>query len=257
MAVADKLKWLIPAQSDTSEADFRNGKHRSLSDTEAAGGIIPVMGTAVDTIYGVLDGVDKMKNLGQGARKKMREVVSGYGLPGGHPEYSSGFAAADLLNPLVTGNNLIALMYRLGRKGLTPSIGWAKTGHTTPDGPLQHAGGNAVDLEFIKGQSVDSWAGKMAALALARDPGTSSLGLDPWMRSQPGTMAQIKAAMGSRPIWNETSTHIHASAYPDAMAKHTKAIVKAVMASNQKPVVIHVRNPAGANVPNSINAVAQ
>jgi hypothetical protein len=247
MAVAERLKWLLPKESDTSEARFRNGIGDVWNPkTQKYETHMQALGDWTKETLGFA---------GKGAMKLMRETVAHYGIPG-TSAWSSGAAAADLKNSDITSNNLIALLYGLGRRGFKPSIGWAKTGHHD-DGALLHAGGNAADIEFINGQSVDSWAGKQAAIALARNRGTRTLGLDPWMRSQKGTMAQIRAAMAAHGgiIYNEDTTHIHASSYPDAMAKHTKAVVKAVMASNQKPVVIHVRDATGANVFNAANAL--
>jgi hypothetical protein len=184
----------------------------------------------------------------------MRRTVAGYG-----QSYAAGAdPAGDLANPKVAQNNLVAMLYGLGKSGFRPSIGWVKSGHHD-DGPLQHAGGLAADINFINGQSVDSWMGKQAALALASSPLVRSLGLDPWIRSQKGTMAKIIAAWVASGharglLFNDSEGHIHASAYPDAVKKQADRMIRAI--ATHKPTQVSITNSTASRVSIAGNGVA-
>jgi hypothetical protein len=250
--IADKFKWLLPkgwGDNRTPAEKASDAKHQAniaARTAGAMGAVNNVAGAGKALVEGAKwyfgpasEAVKKaLEGSGPGlAFQVMRKAVATLGWAGG-----SGAAGSDLANPAIAHNSLIALLYGLKQRGLVPGVGWVKTGHHD-DGPLLHAGGYAADIDLINKQSVDSWAGKQAALALAGYAGTRTLGLDPWMRSQAGTMAKIRAKMAAHggTIFNETSTHIHASSYPDETArKPHPALLKALRQRRSAKPTVHV-----------------
>jgi len=240
--IADKFKWLLPKPSgkpggDPTEPHILATDQWINSHLKGAG---QALVEGAKWYFGPASEAVKKALVGSGpglAFQVMRKAVATLAWAGG-----SGAAGSDLANPAIAHNSLIALLYGLKQRGLVPGVGWVKTGHHD-DGPLLHAGGYAADIDLINKQSVDSWAGKQAALALAGYRGTRTLGLDPWMRSQPGTMAKIRAEMAKHGgiIFDETTSHIHASSYPDGTsAKPHPALLRALRDRRPVKPKVHV-----------------
>jgi hypothetical protein len=262
MSAAAFLHHLFPGWGDnrTPAEKASDAKHQAniAGHTAVAMGAGRALVEGAKWYFGPASAAVKNALAGSGAGlafQVMRKAVSTLAWAGG-----SGAAGSDLANPAIAHNSLIALLYGLKQRGLVPGVGWVKTGHHD-DGPLLHAGGYAADIDLINKQSVDSWAGKQAALALAGYSGTRTLGLDPWMRSQAGTMAKIRAKMAAHGgiIFDETTSHIHASSYPDETArKPHPALLKALRGrpvSNRVHVVVSLPTSMRAAV--STNAAAR
>ena len=270
MAVAEKLKWLLPKPQDKTKDGWKWDESEHLFvDPKTGDKYDPVNGQTynrynvnkmiADPVWKFLTGgLVAPSFMGSDPVSFMRKSVTGYG----HALTSTADPTGDLANPDIAQPGLIKALYLLGRQGFTPEIGWVKTGHPklTKGGNISdHWVGLAADINKINGKDVDSWAGKQAAIALASNPLVRQLGLDDWMESQKGTMAAIMkawlaAGKAAGNVFPDAPGHIHIGAYGNAVKKQADRMIRAI--ATHKPTQIVITNSTASRVSIAGNGVA-